>query len=203
MKTPPYIVNVGLPRTGTTSFARATEMLGFKALHIWKPGEHNPEILRRFRANDPEIRQAVEQYHTLSDTPFYALRQTFEQYYPNTLILYTTRPKKDWVQSMLNYRVAGGNFLASLYGLPRFPHTPVDQRNLENLYDAHHADVCYRLPAIDLGEADDSSKWELLCSAFPNAKDLIERTKNLRWPHANRFDGQTNDSLAQKNNSLA
>jgi hypothetical protein len=158
MKSLPYVVNIGLPRTGTTSFARATEMLGFKSLHIWKPGEHNPEILERFRANDPETRQAVEQYHTLSDTPFCALRKTFEQYYPDTLILYTTRPKQDWVKSMLNYQVAGGRFLANLYKLARFPYTGLDQENLRNLYDAHHADVCYGLPSIDLGEANDSSK---------------------------------------------
>ncbi|MFY7805963.1 MAG: sulfotransferase [Limnoraphis robusta] len=191
MKTLPCIVNVGLPRTGTTSFARATEMLGFKSLHIWKPGEHNPEILKQFRANVRDVRRIVEQYHTLSDTPFYALRETFEHYYPDTLILYTTRPKPDWIESMVKYQVAGGQFLANLYRMPRFPYTVADKDLLSHLYDTHHAAVCQGLPSINIGENDDRPKWELLCSALPNPREMMERARHLKWPHANQFQ-QTN-----------
>ena len=98
------------------------ELLGFKSLHIWHQAEHNPDVLDQFRKNAPTWREYLCQFDSLCDTPFYVLRKEFEQYFPDTTIVYTTRPKKDWVNSMLRSRIAGGDFLAKTYELPGIPY---------------------------------------------------------------------------------
>ncbi len=194
MHATPCIVNVGLPRTGTSSFARATTFLGFKSLHIWHQGEWEPEILARFRANDPECRRVISQFHTLSDTPFYSLRDTFETHYPGTLILYTTRPKEDWIRSMLRHKLAGGVFLSQLYNLNCAPpYTEANTAELGRLYDEHHERVCYDLPSIDLQSDNHREKWKLICSALPNAESCLALTESQPWPHTNN---STNESPA-------
>jgi len=135
--------------------------------------------------NDPKCRRLLSRFHTLSDTPFYALRDTFEQYYPETLILYTTRPKNDWIRSMIKHQMAGGEFLANLYGIQRYPYTEADSCELERVYDEHHAKVCKGLPSIDISVDDDSAKWELLCSALPRPTQCLKRSKGIPWPHEN------------------
>lgn len=182
----PFIVNVGLPRTGTTSFSKAVELLGFKSLDIWSQAEYDPTVIERFKANDGEIRKFLSQYHALSDTPFYALRDTFEQYYPHVTLVFTTRPKEDWVKSMFKHQRAGGNFLTKLYGAKGIPYKENDQHKLSQIYDQHHASVCYGLPSIDLESQDDQVKWKLLCSAFPQHKELLLRALEIKWPHENR-----------------
>ena len=189
MKTGPWIVNVGLPRTGTSSFARATELLGFRSLHIWSKAEESPALLASFQSNDPESRRFVSAYDTLSDTPFYALRDTFERHYPETRILYTTRPKRDWVRSILSNPMAGGEFLARLYGLRDAPYAERHRESLERLYERHHTEVCHGISAIDLGLADDRAKWELLCAGLPDPETALKRSIGLEWPRENRSPG--------------
>ena len=183
----PWIVNVGLPRTGTTSFSRALELLGLRSLHIWKRAELDPTLLTRLKSNDPRLRRFLAQYHALSDTPFYALRNVFERHYPDALLVHTTRPKDDWIRSKLNFKTAGGEFLSSLCELRGVPYSRTDRGALGRLYDLHHATVCHRLPAIDLADPDSHAKWEVLCSAFPRREGIISRAVELEWPHANRF----------------
>lgn len=146
----------------------------------------DPRLLAGFEANEAWARSVVEQYHTLSDTPFYCLRETFERFYPDTLILYTTRPRADWVRSMLAHGRAGGAFFARLHGLRGIPYTSADIPLLERAYDEHHATVCRSLPVIDLADCDDRAKWELISQALPAPEVCRERSRNLRWPHANR-----------------
>lgn len=185
MRSAPFVINVGLPRTGTTSFSRAVELLGFQSLHIWENAEFNPIVIDRLKANDGELRQFLSGYDALSDTPFYALREIFELYYPDTMLIYTTRPKTEWIKSMLNHRMAGGDYLVKRYGLRGVPYKKEDQDDLSRLYDQHHEQVCWDLPSIDLGDLNDQSKWQLLCSAFPHHEALFLRTKNMKWPHEN------------------
>ena len=184
---PPYVVNVGLPRTGTSSFAAATEMLGFQSLHIWHEAEKDPEVLNMFIGNQDEARNFLSQYHTLSDTPFYAFRDVFEKYYPDTLLVYTTRSKESWVQSMINHGNAGGVFLSGRYDVEKPPYTESRVRDLEKIYDLHHEKVCRGLPAIDLASEDDDLKWKLLCSGLPDSPDCIQKTVGRSWPHENSY----------------
>ena len=183
--TGPYVVNVGLPRTGTSSFGRAAELLGFKSLHIWHEAENDVSTLAKFMQNNSDSRRFLSQYHALSDTPFYALRDVFEFYYPETSMVFTTRPKRDWVRSMITYRSAGGQFLAQMYRLTGPPYTQDQAEQLGAAYDHHHQAVCGGLPSIDLGSLDDRRKWKVLCAALPNPEACLARSASLSWPHEN------------------
>jgi hypothetical protein len=178
---------VGLPRTGTTSFARAAELLGLRSLRIWHRAEHDPELLARFKMNDLEARRFLAQYHVLSNTPFYALRDTFERYYADTLLVFTIRPRDDWIQSMINKKLAGGTFLANLYGPRGIPWCSTDRDALGQLYDMHHDEVCHGLSSIDLGDTDSHTKRKLLCSALPDGAQALMSVQDLERPYENRF----------------
>lgn len=187
MRPLPWIVNVGLPRTGNHSLCRAVEWLGLRPLHVWHEAERQPETLAHFRANDPACRRFLAQYHVLTDTPFYASRETFEKHYPDTRIVCTTRPREEWVRSMLEMRKAGGEFLVALYGLRGVPCRPGDEDLLRRAYDRHHDSVCRDLPVIDLAESDEA-RWDVLCAALPDPAAARRRAAGLRWPRLRRSE---------------
>lgn len=182
---PPYVLNVGLPRTGTSSFATATRQLGLKALHIWHDAEYSSSTLIGLLRDSPSSRQHLSGFATLSDTPFYALRETFDANYPDTTIIYTTREKDGWVQSMLAFGTAGGNFLAQMYGISSPRYSDEHKGELEYVYDKHHEIECEGLAAIHLEQMSDEQKWQVLCNALPNSVQLSELVKGLPWPHIN------------------
>jgi hypothetical protein len=181
----PWVVNVGLPRTGTTSIAQAMRLLGFSALHTWPEGEHAPEILTSFRRGEGPGIVHVTRFELLTDTPFYALRRTFERWFPQTHIIATSRPRSDWIRSMVRHGRAGGRFLAEMYGLRGPVYGEADATVLGQMYDRHHDEVCRNLPIIDLSMPD-SEKWRTLCAAFPRTSRTLQRCERWPWPFMNR-----------------
>ena len=184
----PAIVNVGLPRTGTTSFAAATELLGFRSLHVWSEAQHDARVYGELLENSPSSRRFLGQFNSLSDTPFYGLRAHFEKHYPATVLCYSTRNRDAWVESMVNYRTGGGEYLARLYGVDPPPYHADRLDDLRYIYDQHHRLVCSGLPVIDLDSGDDDQKWAVLCSALPDGAALLESMRGVPWPSRNSWD---------------
>lgn len=186
MRPKPWVVNVGLPRTGTTSFTQAAVLLGLRSLHIWDAAEPDADLLRAVHQNTATSRRFLSEFHALADTPFYALRNAFEAHHPETRLLYTTRPREEWVESMIRHGRAGGEFLARLYGLRGIPWCEPDRPALSAAFDQHHETVCHGLPAIDLSGPDDGERWRVFCSCLPDFETHFEQVRELAWPHENR-----------------
>lgn len=181
----PWVVNVGLPRTGTTSIAQAMRLLGFSALRTWPEGEHAPEVLTSFRRGEGPGIAHVTRFELLTDTPFYALRQAFEMWFPQTRIIATSRPRSDWIRSMIRHGRAGGRFLAQMYGIHGPVYSEADATVLGEVYDRHHQEVCRNLPVIDLSMPD-PRKWRTLCTTLPLASGYPARCNRWPWPFLNR-----------------
>ena len=175
-----FIVNAGLPRTGTTSFSAATRLVGMQALHSWEP--HQP--LGTEDRRDRWWREQYEQvllgnpgelirYDSLSDNPFMFQTARFRSAYPNATIVCTTRDRSTWVQSMLKckpHNCAGGVYL-----LRQFPQFPLGYpyRNdsatvdlLSAVFDLHYRTECADATLLDL-RWNSSELWHRLCSAVP------------------------------------
>ena len=181
----PSIINLGLPRTGTTSLHAAAERLGLKSLHIWAAGEHDPATRARLERSEGPERTFLRGFDVLGDTPFYALRPVLERVFPDARLIATVRPREDWIRSMIAHGRAGGAFLCQHYALPPLPHQEASRDALAAAYDRHYAEVAHDLPKIDLAADDHHERWQLLCSALPDAAARLARVANDAWPHVN------------------
>ena len=182
------IVNVGLPRTGSTSLCEAVRQLGFRALHVWYAGEHDPELLERLRCGRGPGVEELSQYDLVTDTPFYALRETFERNFPQSRLICTTRPCEDWIESMIAHRSAGGAFLAREYGLPGPPHLRNHATALRRAWIRHHDEVASGLLTLDLRGADEE-RWDLLISLLRVTEENALRCRAMPWPQLNQRRG--------------
>ena len=118
-----FVVNLGLPRTGTTSFSLAAAMLGMRVRHVWcrRPWrwadtcvnnrtKHLPSQKEVDRGTVADIRGV---YEALADDPFFMVkREEYLSYAAShggkVTFICTARPKEDWVKSIMYHGTAGG-----------------------------------------------------------------------------------------------
>lgn len=125
MKDQTKIFGIGLSRTGTTSLAKALEILGYKSKHF--PGEilYNTPIIVRTRIFLNKIikkilprtnwrlkeitrytknrlllnKKIVEEYDALTDTPITRFYKELDKLFPKSKFILTTRNMEDWLNS--------------------------------------------------------------------------------------------------------
>lgn len=187
MKSRPFIVNVGLPRTGHLSLSFALKILGFNSLHFWQPALDSPTLVLEARSNSQLTRRVFSRYAALGEAPFYAMREVFERYYPATLLVYTTIGRERWIDSMIRHPATGRNFLKELYHLPGPPHCANHHEALGAAWDQHHDTVCADLTVIDMDEMSDREKWETIIRALPNSRRYLRNIESVAWPESNEF----------------
>ena len=127
-----FLVNVGLPRTGTTSFHLAAQRIGLNSLHPWKSALYTPAAATAPADNPhrmPELNttlwervlsgepRGLGQAQALADLPFFLDRRRFAAAYPRARFVCSTRSVESWVASMIKYRGGGSLYLARRYGL--------------------------------------------------------------------------------------
>ena len=187
-----FFVNLGLPHTGTNSFAVACATVGIPVLHVWRRGETDPAALAAFlqghddglpRCNGGCTPQA------LTDTPFYALRRAIEIRYPTSTFTCTSRSREAWVDSMVAHRNAGGRFLPSHYNVTRttsaWRNNTEDRLKLAQIFDMHMGQECVGVPIIDL-QAPSTVKWRAFCASVPSGYRAAckARSESVEYPIA-------------------
>ena len=83
------VFGIGLSRTGTTSLARALELLGLETRHF-----RDPELRRLVRLEDALFLDAV------TDVTMACQFETLERVFPQAKFVYTVRPLEGWLRSM-------------------------------------------------------------------------------------------------------
>ena len=175
-----FIVNVGLPRTGTTSFSAACNLLGLRVMHSWPSpgGRAHSESWRdrwlRDAAHYPRVLQGeagqLRGFDALADTPFYTRAAAFKRAYPNATFVCTTRAMNSWIDSMVfGHLGAGGMYLPREYCLsigPPYANTSETRRALEHIFTTHQQNECSAVGATPLDLTDGSAAlWRGLCGA--------------------------------------
>lgn len=87
------VFGIGLSKTGTTSLAKALEILGYKTLD-------NPGIERYLAGNiDSLNKELLDTYEAITDTPIPSFYRELDQHYPNSKFILTIRDMNDWLLS--------------------------------------------------------------------------------------------------------
>lgn len=176
-----FLVNAGLPRTGTTSFAEAATKLGLRVLHSWNAGRQSEQkrdmfYRKHFRDVLTGISGELTSYDALTDTPFYSRAVEMRRAYPNATFVCTTRAPESWADSMMyGTRTApGGMYFPRLFAdpllRPPYRNTTQQRRNLTRAMAVHARSVCDAVSAPRLDLRDSSQTlWSTLCAALPPA----------------------------------
>ena len=188
----PVLVNLGLPRTGTTSFAAASRRIGMAAAHgcvqtvrglgtcLWEASGPEATCTQGTADGMGQV-LAARSHDSLTDTPFFMLdRAKMERVHPRASLICTSRPREDWVGSMVAFQqntsqVAGGFpfmwFMSRVIG--RWPsstrHGSIQAPEPDALrayHDWHMNTTCGGLPQLRLTDTG-SLRWATFCSAVP------------------------------------
>ncbi|TVR45318.1 MAG: hypothetical protein EA425_18285 [Puniceicoccaceae bacterium] len=128
------IFNIGLPRTGTTSFALTLDRLGLPCLHF--PFDLYKDINSR----------CLDDYQAFSDTPLSLLYPELDKIRPGSLFILTKREKPAWLNSMHWLRTVGPRIWARKpiydeYNLEFFGTKGYDEAVYSAVYDRFHSEA--------------------------------------------------------------
>lgn len=184
------IFGIGLSRTGTRSFARGLEHLGFSAGHFDKS-------IRSVRLEGgsilPDFEQ-VEPWDALVDIPIAAIYRDLADRYPQARFVLTVREREAWLASCQRHLSRDNSDYLERHGIDRdlvmairrsiYGRTDFNSADFEEAYERHNLEVAEffrgepsRLLRFDpcAGEG-----WEKLC-AFLGCP-----VPAMRFPHENR-----------------
>eukprot|EP00750_Incisomonas_marina_P026139 INCI5875.16.p1 GENE.INCI5875.16~~INCI5875.16.p1 ORF type:complete len:713 (-),score=89.44 INCI5875.16:334-2472(-) len=196
------VFNVGLPRTGTTSFHYAMASMNHSSQHVaFNVSRYDLEKLnlkqnlQRFRNScQGPFRYLFDSFDAFSDTPVYGLIPALRKCYPDAAIVATHRSRGSWLKSMARNPGAGADFLWQDSQLHE-PYNrggckdsmtrrkrrsaacsgaPSQQQQREALFD-RHADLMdeYGVIRIDL-EDNSTVKWQKLLSVLPDTNPVVQ-----------------------------
>jgi len=180
------VFNIGLCRTGTTSFTKATNMLGYR-IHF-----NNAGLIRQIARGSFNFGfWNLVEHDSFSDEPFSSFFQTFYLLYPYAKFVMTTRELSTWKESMRLMFVEKLKFWDE--DIKEYQRKiwnvddkawlgKIDESFLEEWYNRHHTNVLSTIPKEKLLilplEAD--NKWERLCGF------LGEEIPSEDYPYLNK-----------------
>lgn len=167
----PWVFNIGLSKTGTTSLNDALRILGYDAYHL-------PPIIRSEPTPGGRIEIDwtwwVHQYNALTDLSVAAVWRELDERYPNAKFIYTTRSIEKWLDSCrrhftielhearIEQRQTYLNDLSiAFYGARSF-----DRDSFQAAYEAHDAAVMQHFQGRDdflQYDLTSGAGWEPLC----------------------------------------
>jgi len=139
------IFNVGLPRTGTTSFHYAVASMNLSSQHVaFNRSRYDLEQdnlkanLQKFRSSGQgPFRWLFDAFDAFSDTPVYGLIPAIKKFYPDAAIVATHRSRESWLKSMSKNPGAGASYLWKDSQL----HTPGKKECVTKYDQRHHKNV--------------------------------------------------------------
>jgi hypothetical protein len=178
------IFGVGLPRTGTTSFGDACELLGFKRLR-WTGNIHGDLTIRTHRGDFARLRQTINEYDAFEDMPFCMVYDWLTVNFPDAKFVLTVRKNpEDWLRSLAQHLNQIPNWIGTylLYGTYQ---VKGHEQRLTDFYYQHigHITEVMRsrqcnLLTLEMGDEDNMSRLaEFLDRKFDKAAS---------FPHSNR-----------------
>jgi hypothetical protein len=177
------VLGVGWAKTGTTTLGDCLETLGYSHRRA------DLSLVAGLATGDLDaIFDVADAHDSFEDWPWLLLFKEFDQRYPGSKFILTTRDEESWLRSYRNMLANQGQASAqmnqtrrTLYGLD-FPHVTDDQ--LVERYRRHHREV----REYFAGRPDDllevnwqaGDGWEQLCGFLGHA------VPDLPFPQANK-----------------
>ncbi|MFT5668595.1 MAG: hypothetical protein ACI9DK_002800 [Vicingaceae bacterium] len=161
---------IGFHKTGTSSLAKALNMLGFKVcrrLSMLQEIVPDLKLIDHLKKNEyHEIIQIAEEFDAFVDNPWPLIFKELDQNFPDCKFILTTRNEENWIESVCNYfKNSSTEIREIIYGQG----SPIGNEELYlTRYREHNKNVQEyfenkpnKLLILDLIEND---KWNSLCN---------------------------------------
>jgi hypothetical protein len=178
---PPKVFCIGFHKTGTSSLARALEVLGYRV--TGPNGVDDPDIAENVH---DLARRLIEEYDAFQDNPWPILFRELDAWCPGSKFVLTVRDPDGWLRSQVRH------FGKLETPMRRWIYGPdaggpegneeIYRRRYEEHNEAvrkHFADRAQDLLEMDLTKGDG---WEVLCPF------LGHKTPRLEFPRANQAE---------------
>ena len=189
------IFGIGLSKTGTTSLARALEMLGYRTID-------NPGVVHYTPADlssiDPELMEANEAF---TDTPIPSFYRELDVKYPDSKFILTVRDTDGWLKSCKKQFTrklsdkqndAHNRLFMDLYDITVFDEQKF-RKGYENFVGGvyrYFADRPQDLLTLNVSSGDG---WETLCpflgKPVPDVQFPKANVTRIRWMNINDVTG--------------
>ena len=92
------IFGIGFHKTGTSSLARALDMVGYNVTASYGLTDKNiaTTVL-------PKAREIVPQFDAFQDNPWPLIYKELDAEYPGSKFILTVRPTEEWLNSIVNH----------------------------------------------------------------------------------------------------
>ena len=187
------IFGVGLNKTGTTSIAKALDILGFYSVHFQSKKGNIKNIIEKNGENNQPLLKEIEEYDAYLDWNHPQTNHYFKKLdhqYPNSKFILHTRPMEDWIKSRYQHVNSIPNLKKMQKKYPDNPWYNMDVEAWKAEYDEHHTNV----KSYFKNRPDDllmfnlfaGDSWEELC-------DFLKIEKpNVEFPIENKADKKIN-----------
>jgi len=159
------IFGIGLAKTGTTSFSKALDLLGYKSIH------------------EPKTWKQIDDNEAITDIAIPFPYNELYKRYPNSIFILTTRDNENWIKSISkqfhkNKRPKDKiERIKKFYGTYEFNPNVWLNRKIAYEKEVKSFFVDKNFIVLDL---KDENKWEKLCGL------LQIEIPNFEFPHLNK-----------------
>jgi hypothetical protein len=172
------IFGIGFHKTGTTSLARALDLLGYQVTGSF--GLMDPNIGKTVVERALDI---VPQYDAFQDNPWPIIYKELDNEFPGSKFILTVRPTEKWLASIVRHFSGKTTTMREwIYGVG----DPLGNEIIyRDRYERHNHEVqeYFRMRSSDflVFRLTEGEEWEQLC------KFLERETPQVPFPHANSF----------------
>jgi len=177
----PKIINLSLPKTGTTSLEKAIRLLGYSVSDL------AVELPPSFPGYDVILKKIAHKNHMVSDMPSCSpkIYKQYFQLYPNTKAILLQRPVEDWLKSSIRH-FGGTESSPRELVFGKGKSDPAKNKKHWMKFYAAHKTECFsflRNNSIDhlILDIDGTNKSSLLCEFLDKDLSLLRS-----FPHVNK-----------------
>ena len=170
---------LGFHKTGTTSLARALQVLGYRVCGFVTP---KPDVQPASKKELFELsyKPLLEEYDAFQDTLWFLFYKELAEMYPDAKFILTVRPEDHWYRSMIKH--FGGHDRKIFHWIYDGYGDPLGNKELYiRKYQQHNSEVNQYLKNHDLTvmKVPEDFNWPFLC-------DFLEcPSPGGKFPHAN------------------
>lgn len=181
---------LGFHKTGTTSLAKALQVLGYRVCGFVTPKlDRNPSTRRELF--ELSYKPLLNKYDAFEDTLWFIFYKELANIYPDAKFILTVRPEISWYKSMVKH--FGGFDRKIFHWIYEGYGDPIGNQELYlKKYTQHNHDVIQYFKNKDLliMHVPEDFNWEILC-------DFLSCKKPFgKFPHAN--SASSRDTIKRK-----
>ena len=181
---------LGFHKTGTTSLAKALQILGYRVCGFVNPKpEQTPDTISKAELFETRYKPLLNEYDAFEDTPWFIFYKELLDLYPDAKFILTVRNEEQWYSSMVKH--FGGFDRAIFRWVYDGKGDPIDNKTqFINTYREHNDQVINHFKNHSnflLMNMPEDFNWNVLCNFLNCSIPLFGD-----FPHANTANSRDN-----------